>query len=102
MRVDIHAARHDDHPAGIERRNAVRQRGYDPSILDADIADLAVHALRGVVHRAADDAKPGRLAHGVCRPERARSAPSSRMSVSAAPRGVGRTGVSGRGTSSIR
>ena len=54
--VDIHAAREDDAPAGIDHP-AARRVGYNPTVGDAEIPDTAVDAIGGIVYATAGDAK---------------------------------------------
>ena len=60
--VDVHAARHHDHAAGVERRGAGRHVRYDPAVVDADVPHLAVDPVGGIVDRAPDDAQPAHRA----------------------------------------
>ena len=97
VRVDVHSAGHHDHTGGIERPHAGRERSDDAPVLDADVAQLAVHPVGRVVDRAADDPKP--VGAHRARPRTARSS-SSRDSPAAC--GCASTEVSGSGTSSMR
>src|SRR5207302_141884 len=95
VRVDIDAARHHDHAPGVQSWGAGGKVGDDAVTLDAHVAHLAVHAVRGIVHRAAADAELRSSAQAPSRSRNERSAP-------AAVGGPASGGRSGRGTSSIR
>src|SRR5947208_1079883 len=96
MRVDVDAAGHHDHAAGVESPSACRQLGYDAVALDAHVAhDAGPPSVRGVVHRAAGDAQLRGLAHGPSRSRRARM-------VTRAARAPSNDGRRGNGTSSMR
>src|SRR2546425_3050351 len=95
--MDVHAARHDDHAAGVELGRLARQLGHDAAVLDAHVADGALRPVRRVVHGPPRDPEP-RLAHDgpwVRRAARART-------TSAATEGPESAGRSGSGTSSMR
>ena len=78
------------------------RRSHDAAALDADVPHLAVDAVGRVVDGAARDPEPLRRAHAVLPARRARTAPSSAASVSAAERAPASGGRSGSGTSSMR
>ena len=85
MGVEVHPAGHHDHPAGVQLRRVGRETLDDAPVLDADVADLAVDAVRGVVDRSAGDPEPHRI-------RRPRTSRSSASRVSAAPRRPGNGG----------
>src|SRR5204863_3791099 len=95
VRMDIDAARHHDHPASVQTWRAGGKVGDDAVTLDAHVAHLAVHAVRGIVHLPAADAQ---LRGGAHAPSRSRS----ERSVPAAVGGPASGGRNGSGTSSIR
>src|SRR4029078_5319774 len=102
VRVDVHPAGHDHHAPRIERRYAGRQALDDTTPLDADVPDLAIDSVGGVVDCAASDPEPLRGGHAVLPVRCARTTPRRAASVSAAERGPPSGGRSGSGTSSMR
>src|SRR4051812_26798543 len=92
MRVDVHAAGHHHHPARVDYRRRSRYGVDDRALIDADIAHLAIDAIRRVVDRAAGDSE---FAHRVMRSRIART-----ISTGSRPRGT--AGRSRSGTSSMR
>ena len=100
--VDVHATGHDDHAAHVERRRAGGQVGHDPAVGDADVAHLAVDAVRRVVDRASDDAERRSRRHAATSRRLRDTASSSAPSTIAAVRGPSSAGASGSGMSSRR
>jgi len=64
VRVDVHTAGKDHHARGVKRASAL-DLGDNPAVADADVSDLAVDVVGGVVDLAARDpnlAVPGQRA----------------------------------------
>ena len=55
--VDVDAARHDDHAAGVDLRRVLGDVVDDLAVAQADVAHLAVDAVGRVVDAAAGDAQ---------------------------------------------
>jgi hypothetical protein len=51
--MDVHAAGHHHHPTSVQLRCVGRKTLHYAAVLDADVADLAVHPIGGIVDRPA-------------------------------------------------
>jgi hypothetical protein len=102
VRVDINAARHDDHPACVQRRSTIGEGGHDSSVFHKQIAGLAVHSVSRIVNGSPNDTKLGRAAHREAPRSWTATASPSALSTSVAERGPERGGLSSSGISSMR
>ena len=100
MGMDIHAAGHDDHAGGVQRGRTRREGRDDAPGLDANVPNLAVDPVRGIMHGAAHDPKPPDASHQAFRPSAMASATARTAAAAAA--GPFRIRGRGSGTSSIR
>jgi hypothetical protein len=55
--VDVNAAGHDDHAAGIDRPGVRGNVRHDAAIIDTDVPDAPVDAVGRIVNGAAGDTK---------------------------------------------
>ena len=55
--MDVHAAWHDDHAVRVDSPGRLGEAGNHAPVGDANIPDLAVDAVRGIVDGPVDDAE---------------------------------------------
>src|SRR5687767_10677194 len=97
--MDVHTARHDDHPSRVQARRARRNVFHHATVVDADVADLAVNTVGGIVDRTACNAQ---LAHATPRLARAASSSTSCAATASTDGEPVNDCRSGSGTSSVR
>src|SRR5438093_6291581 len=102
VRVDIHPSWHHDHSFPVEPRGTLGQSLDDAAVLDADVSNLAIDTVGGVVYGPAGDSELSLGTHErLCR-RPARTAPMSARRTSVAERCPASGARTGSGTSSAR